>query len=261
MNLNLSVTKGETSVSLILENTSNEYATDTVNKVFGFFGSSQVIVAPKIVTQQEEKKVDIQPAKTIEKINSERTLMQPLAEKLSAALGMNTPAETITYQGVATETIKEDINEPIEGRWPYSKYRDEKEYFKCRYYCPCGHKANHYIEEGRESVSCFSCKTELKVRDANEYEQQKLQTRFMAVDAVKQIQVEQAPVTGTSEVVTTDHLTEWKMRKCLTTKSCKDCGETISPGERFDSYYQKGKARAVYCPECYEENHKVESAV
>lgn len=256
MNMQLSVTKGETSVSLVLENTSNEYATDTVNKIFGFFGSNQVTFAPKIMVQQEEKKVEVQPTKTIEKINSERTLMQPLAEKLSAALGIK-EADDKKAHAVGESAVKEDINEPIEGRWPYSKYRDEKEYFKCRYYCPCGHKANHYVEENRKTVSCFSCKTDLLVREANEYEQQKLQTRFMATEAEQQSGQlsEEKPVTQTTVEVSTD----WKQRKCLSEKSCKDCGETIRSGERFDSYYQKGKTRLIVCPECYENNHMAEA--
>lgn len=252
MNMQLSVTKGETSVSLVLENASDDYATDAVNKIFGFFGSNQVTFAPKIMAQQDEKKADAPTPKTLDKINSERTLMQPLAEKLSAALGIQTPAETKTYQGVVSESDKDDINAAVEGRWPYSKYRDEKEYFKCRYYCPCGHKANHYIEEDRKTVSCFQCKTTLGVREATEYEQQKLQTRFMATEPVERFEVISNPQQPAEE-----QESEWKLRKCLSVKQCRDCGETIAQGERFDTYYQKGKTRTIVCPECFEQNHSV----
>ncbi|MBM7592210.1 hypothetical protein [Brevibacillus fulvus] len=252
MNLQLSVTKGGTSVSLSLENTSNEYVNEAVNKIFSFFGNSELTVEPTISTNQNIKKGEVPRSKTIEKINSERTLMQPLAEKLSAALGITAPDDAPKEQPAegVVESSKEDINEAVEGRWPYSKYRDGKEYFKCRYYCRCGHKANHYIEEDRKTVSCFQCKTTLGVREATEYEQQKLQTRFMATEPVEQVINNQQEPSEEQE-------SEWKLRKCLSVKQCRACGETIAQGERFDTYYQKGKTRTIVCPECFEQNHSV----
>ena len=257
MNLQLSVTKGETSVSLVLENTSNEYAAETVNKIFGFFGNNQEVnIAPKIAAHQAGKKSDVQPKKTIEKINGERTLMYPLAEKLSAALGIQPPSESQTNQGVEPKSEKEDINADVEGRWPYSKYRDGKEYFKCRYYCQCGHKANHYIEEDVKTVSCFKCKATLAVREANEYEQQKLQTRFMATEKVEKSERRNEPE---QQQEPSEQESEWKHRRCLSVRECRDCGETIAPGERFDTYYQKGKSRLIVCPDCFQQNHQEQS--
>ncbi|USG64017.1 hypothetical protein NDK47_17865 [Brevibacillus ruminantium] len=259
MNLQLSITKGDTSASLMLENTSSEYATSAINKIFGFFSSGPLEVPNIVSNVSEDKHKGIQTAekpisKTIEKINSERTLMQPLAEKLSAALGITAPDDAPKEQPAegVVESSKEDINEAVEGRWPYSKYRDGKEYFKCRYYCRCGHKANHYIEEDRKTVSCFDCKTTLAVREANEYEQQKLQTRFMATELVEQVEPSDEPEQQQS---TEEQASDWKLRRCLSVKTCRDCGETIAQGERFDSYYQKGKSRIIVCPECYENNH------
>lgn len=89
---------------------------------------------------------------------------------------------------------KEDINAPVEGMyWPFAKYRDGTSYWKCRYYCPCGHKANHYIEDGQKMVKCFECKEKLAVRPADDYEQKRLQTKYMATQPFKQEEEVQEP--------------------------------------------------------------------
>lgn len=124
-------------------------------------------IKSKQVVQETVKGVALEKAGRVDKpslINSERTLVVPLGEKLAEAY-KKIDADSVRLISNATET-----NEQLED-WKLTgiKHKNGVPHFRCRYWCKnpeCRNKGNHYILPETETVKCHNCESELEVREA-----------------------------------------------------------------------------------------------
>lgn len=124
-------------------------------------------IKSKQAIQETVKGIEIDKAGRVDKpalINSERTLVVPLGEKLAEAY-KNMDADSVRLISSATET-----NEHLE-EWKVTgiKYKNGVAHYRCRYWCKnhvCRNKGNHYILPETETVKCHNCESELEVREA-----------------------------------------------------------------------------------------------